>query len=71
MNAHACCSSTIGATSFYNAAVAAVAGWRYTPAVRNGGYVSDWMGLKIEFGQREKATTLKAPTPDEVETCSD
>lgn len=54
-----------------NAAVAAVAGWHYTPAVRNGGYVSDWMGLAIEFGQREKASTLKAPTPDQVEACSD
>jgi len=54
-----------------NAAVAAVAGWHYTPAVRNGGYVSDWMGLKIEFGQRETANTLKAPTPDQVEACAD
>jgi TonB family protein len=54
-----------------NAAVAAVAGWHYTPAVRNGGYVSDWMGLKIEFGQRETGTTLRAPTPDQVEACSD
>jgi len=54
-----------------NAAVAAVAGWHYTPAVRNGGYISDWMGLKIEFGQRETANTLKAPTADQVEACSD
>ena len=54
-----------------NAAVAAVAGWHYTPAVRNGGYVSDWMGLKIEFGQRETGNTLKAPTQEQVEACSD
>jgi len=54
-----------------NAAVAAVAGWHYTPAVRNGGYVSDWMGLKIEFGQREKATTLTAPTQDQLDACPD
>jgi len=54
-----------------NAAVAAVAGWHYTPAVRNGGYVSDWMGLKIEFGQRETGNTLKSPTADEAEACAD
>jgi protein TonB len=54
-----------------NAAVAAVAGWHYTPAVRDGGYVSDWMGLKIEFGQRETGTTLKPPSADSSESCGD
>ncbi len=54
-----------------NAAVAAVAGWHYTPAVRNGGYVSDWMGLAIEFGQRETGNTLKPPTADQVEACAE
>jgi len=54
-----------------NAAAEAVAGWHYTPAIRNGGYVSDWMGLKIEFGQRETALTLRAPTADQVEACAD
>jgi TonB family protein len=52
-----------------NAAVAAVAGWHYTPAVRDGGYVSDWMGLKIEFGQRETGTTLKPPPAESSESC--
>ena len=46
-------------------------GWHYTPAVRNGGYVSDWMGLKIEFARRETGNTLKPPTADEVEACAD
>jgi TonB family protein len=54
-----------------NAAVAAVSGWHYTPAIRNGGYISDWMGMKIEFGQRETGTTLRAPTADQVEACAD
>ena len=54
-----------------NAAVEAVAGWHYTPAVRNGGYVSDWMGLKIEFGQRETGKTLQQPAQDQVDACSD
>jgi len=57
--------------SAFTSHLAAVAGWRYTPAVRNGGYVSDWMGLKIEFGQREKATTLTAPTQDQLDACPD
>jgi len=52
-----------------NAAVAAAAGWHYTPAVRNGGYVSDWMGLKIEFAQRETATTLQPSSADQAESC--
>ena len=43
-----------------NAAAEAVAGWHYTPAVRNGGYVSDWMGLKIEFGRRETGKYTQA-----------
>jgi TonB family protein len=49
-----------------NAAVAAAASWHYVPAVRNGGNISDWMGLKIAFGPRETGRTVSVATTDEA-----
>lgn len=53
-----------------NAAFAAAASWHYTPAVRDGGNIPDWMGLKIDFGPRETGASLKAASDDEARACA-
>lgn len=61
---------TSGFDDLDNAAVAAAASWHYTPAVRNEGNVSDWMGLKIGFGPRETGHTLKPVSDDSSGLCA-
>jgi TonB family protein len=51
------------------AAVTAAATWHYVPAVRDDGNVSDWMGLRMEFGSHETGKTLKPTDASLSDSC--